>query len=60
MGYPYERAENALQRKLRAFSADELRAWEKTFPDELWEEFGQLTNWATPPLQSAEICVICG
>lgn len=31
--------------KLRAFIAEELRAWEKTFPDELWEEFGRLTNW---------------
>lgn len=31
--------------KLRAFIADELRDWEKTFPDELWEEFGRLTNW---------------
>lgn len=44
-GYQYERAEDALQVKLRAFIADELRAWEKTFPDELWEEFGRLTNW---------------
>jgi hypothetical protein len=44
-GYQYERAEDALQLKLRAFIADELRAWEKTFPDELWEEFGRLTNW---------------
>ena len=44
-GYQYERAEDALQIKLRAFIADELRAWEKTFPDELWEEFGRLTNW---------------
>lgn len=50
-GYQYERAEDALQVKLRAFIADELRAWEKTFPDELWEEFGRLTGWATP-LQS--------
>lgn len=50
-GYQYERAEDALQVKLRAFIAEELRAWEKTFPDELWEEFGRLTNWATP-LQS--------
>lgn len=47
-GYQYERAEDALQVKLRAFIAEELRAWEKTFPDELWEEFGRLTNWATP------------
>lgn len=45
-GYQYERAEDALQVKLRAFIAEELRAWEKTFPDELWEEFGRLTNWA--------------
>ena len=47
-GYQYERAEDALQVKLRAFIADELRAWEKTFPDELWLEFGRLTGWATP------------
>lgn len=47
-GYQYERAEDALQVKLRAFIAEELRAWEKTFPDELWEEFGRLTNWETP------------
>lgn len=47
-GYQYARAEDALQVKLRAFIAEELRAWEKTFPDELWEEFGRLANWATP------------
>lgn len=47
-GYQYERADDALQVKLRAFIADELRAWEKTFPDELWEEFGRLTGWKTP------------
>lgn len=47
-GYQYERAEDALQVKLRAFIADELRDWEKTFPDELWEEFGRLTNWQNP------------
>lgn len=44
-GYQYERAEDALQVKLRAFIAEELRAWEKTFPDELWVEFGRLTGW---------------
>jgi hypothetical protein len=44
-GYQYVRAEDALQVKLRAFIADELRAWEKTFPDELWAEFGRLTGW---------------
>lgn len=47
-GYQYERASDALQIKLRAFIADELRAWEKTFPDELWQEFGRLTNWSGP------------
>jgi hypothetical protein len=44
-GYQYERAEDALQVKIRAFIAEELRDWEKTFPDELWEQFGRLTNW---------------
>ena len=44
-GYQYERAEDALQLKLRAFIADSLREWEKTFPDELWYQFGRLTNW---------------
>lgn len=44
-GYQYEREEDALQVKIRAFISEELRAWEKTFPDELWEEFGRLTGW---------------
>ena len=44
-GYQYEREEDALQVKIKAYIADELREWEKTFPDELWEEFGRLTNW---------------
>ena len=47
-GYQYERKEDELQIKLRLYIAEELRAWEKTFPDELWEEFGRLTNWRTP------------
>ena len=47
-GYQHVREEDALQVKLRAFIAEELRAWEKTFPDELWEEFGRLTNWQGP------------
>lgn len=47
-GYQYERREDELQIKLRLYIAEELRAWEKTFPDELWEEFGRLTNWSTP------------
>jgi len=44
-GYQYDRAEDALRVKLRAYLEDEMRKWEKTFPDELWVEFGRLTNW---------------
>lgn len=44
-GYQYDRAADALQVKLRAYLEDEMRKWEKTFPDELWLEFGRLTNW---------------
>ncbi len=44
-GYQYERAEDALQVKLRAYLSEEMRPWEKTFPDELWKEFGRLTGW---------------
>ena len=47
-GYQYERAADALQVKLKAYIAEELRAWEKTFPDELWEMFGRLTHWKGP------------
>lgn len=45
-GYQYERAADALEVKLRAYLADEMRKWEKTFPDELWVEFGRLTGWS--------------
>lgn len=44
-GYQYARAEDALQIKLRVFLEDEMRKWEKTFPDQLWSEFGRLTGW---------------
>jgi P63C domain len=44
-GYQYERAQDALEVKLRAYLSDELRKWEKTFPDELWVEFARLTGW---------------
>jgi hypothetical protein len=45
-GYQYERAQDALRLKLQLFLEDEMRKWEKTFPDELWKEFGRLTNWS--------------
>jgi hypothetical protein len=44
-GYQFIREEDALQVKLRAYLEKEMRKWEKTFPDELWIEFGRLTNW---------------
>lgn len=47
-GFQYERAEDALQFKLRLFLEDEMRKWEKTFPDQLWQEFGRLTGWDDP------------
>jgi hypothetical protein len=43
-GYQYDRTD-ALRVKLKAYLAEEMRDWEKTFPDELWQEFGRLTNW---------------
>lgn len=47
-GYQYERVHDALQFKLKVFLEEEMRPWEKTFPDELWMEFGRLTNWNGP------------
>jgi hypothetical protein len=44
-GYQYVRAQDALALKFKAYVAEELREWEKTFPDELWEQFGRLTGW---------------
>jgi len=44
-GYQYERSEDALRFKLKVYLEEEMRKWEKTFPDELWREFGRLTNW---------------
>jgi hypothetical protein len=47
-GYQFERPLDAIQTKLKLFLADEMRPWEKTFPDELWVQFGRLTNWRGP------------
>ena len=43
-GYQYQREKDALQLKLKFFLSDQLRDWEKTFPDELWIQFGRLTG----------------
>lgn len=48
-GYQYVRQENALQFKLKLFLAEEMRAWEKTFPDQLWLQFAKLTNYEGDP-----------
>lgn len=47
-GYQYERASDALKTKLNLFLEEEMRPWEKTFPDELWIQFGRLTRWKGP------------
>jgi hypothetical protein len=43
-GYQYERAGDAIRVKLRLYLEEEMRPWEKTFPDELWIQFGRLTR----------------
>ena len=44
-GYQYDRTDDALRIKLRAYLEEEMRKWERTFPNELWIEFGRLTRW---------------
>lgn len=44
-GYQYERERDALQVKLKLYLEEEMRKWERTFPEELWKEFGRLTRW---------------
>lgn len=44
-GAQYDRAADALRVKLKAYLEDEMRKWEKAFPDDLWVEFARLTNW---------------
>lgn len=47
-GYQEVRSNDALQVKLAAYLNEELRPWNKFFPDQLWEEFGRLTKWQGP------------
>ena len=44
-GYQEDRPFDELQMKFKLFLAEEMRKWEKTFPDDLWIQFGRLTNW---------------
>jgi P63C domain len=39
-----QRAGDAIRVKLRLYLEEEMRPWEKTFPDELWIQFGRLTR----------------
>ena len=43
--YEYRRVEEEIQLKLRVLLLEEMQKWERIFPDELWEQFGRLTNW---------------
>jgi len=51
-GYQYARAEDALQFKLKLYLSEEMRGWEKTFPDDLWKEFARLTRWGGEPTKN--------
>jgi len=44
-GYQEERPIDELQIKFKLFLAEEMRKWDKTFPDDLWIQFGRLTRW---------------
>ena len=44
-GFQYLRPPDDLEYKFAFFLADDLRPWEKTFPDKFWFELGRLTNW---------------
>ncbi|MBI4036898.1 hypothetical protein HY385_00545 [Candidatus Daviesbacteria bacterium] len=46
-GYQYIRPSDELAMKMAFFLSEELRPWEKTFPDQFWKELGRLTNWTS-------------
>ena len=50
-GFQYIRPPDELQFKMAYFLADELRPWEKTFPDNFWGELGRLTHWTNLKLR---------
>ncbi len=51
-GYQYARAEDELQFKLKLYLSEEMRGWEKTFPDDLWIQFARLTHWSGTPTKN--------
>lgn len=50
-GYQEQRPVDELQFRLSLYLAESMRKWEKTFPDELWMQFGRLTGWTKPAHQ---------
>jgi hypothetical protein len=44
-GYQYEREKNELQKIIDAYVAEELRSWQKTFPDVYYREIFRLRGW---------------
>lgn len=44
-GYQYERERDELQRIIDAYVSEELRAWQKTFPDIYYKEIFRLRGW---------------
>lgn len=44
-GYQYEREKDELQKLLKAYISEELRPWQKTFPDIYYKEIFRLNGW---------------
>ena len=44
-GYQYERENDALQKILKAYIAEELLPWQKKFPDVFYKELFRLNGW---------------
>jgi len=44
-GYQHHREGEELQLKLKLYLENEMRKWDRTFPADLWVQFGRLTHW---------------
>lgn len=44
-GYQHDREKDALQKIIDAYVSEELRAWQKTFPDVYYKEIFRLRGW---------------
>jgi hypothetical protein len=45
-GYQYDRERKALEKILKAYVAEELLPWQKTFPDEFYIQIFRLNGWS--------------